>query len=97
MELKHQAIAGTLESSDIQVIVEPHDQREINLTSSVIDQFGDQIYQTIEKTLDNLEIQGVKLTADDHGALDCTIRSRVQTAVFRALDQDKDLPWGTKI
>jgi len=98
MELKHLAIAGTLESSDIQIVISPlADGIELIIESSVLSQFGKQIKKTILEVLEELEVKGAKVVANDKGALDCTIRSRVQTAVFRAVDQMDNLPWGVAI
>ena len=98
MELKHLAIAGTLESSDIQIVISPLEEGiELIIESSVLSQFGKQIKKTILDVLEELEVKGAKVVANDKGALDCTIRSRVQTAVFRAVDQMDNLPWGVSI
>lgn len=98
MELKHLAIAGTLESSDIQIVISPLEEGiELTIESSVLSQFGKQIKKTILEVLEELEVKGAKVVANDKGALDCTIRSRVQTAVFRAVDQMDNLPWGVSI
>ena len=45
-------------------------------------------------TLENLDVKDVKISVVDKGALDCTIKARVEGAVFRSLDQIKDIPWG---
>ncbi len=98
MELIQSAIAGTLESSDVQVMIEPGDDGlNIELNSSVYKQYGDQIMSTVHEVLENLEITDANLVINDQGALDCTIKSRVQTAVLRATNQTEDLPWGTKL
>lgn len=97
MQLKHNAIAGTLESSDAQVMVEPADKRTITIRSEVAAQYGDQILATAEEVLNNLEVEGVSLVVQDQGALDCTIRARIQTAIFRAAEVTENLPWGTKL
>lgn len=97
MQLKHSAIAGTLESSDVQVMVEPADELTIILKSSVKKQYGDQIMATVKEVLENLEIDKASVVIQDQGALDCTIRARVQTAVLRASDTTENLPWGTKL
>ena len=92
MEIKKPAMAGTLESSDCQVTVEPgNGSVEFNLESAVINQYGNQIRKVVLQTLDNLD---VKISVVDKGALDCTIKARVEGAVFRSLDQIKDIPWG---
>lgn len=98
MELKHTATAGTLESSDVQVIIEPNEGGlELNIDSSVINQYGNQIKRTVIETLENLEVSNAKVYVSDRGALDCIIRSRVQCAVFRAVDQVENIPWGGSV
>ena len=98
MEIKKPAMAGTLESSDCQVTVEPGEGKvEFHLESAVIHQYGNQIRKVVMETLNNLGIDNVKISMVDKGALDCTIRARVEGAVFRSTDQRNDLPWGGAI
>ncbi len=98
MEIKRPAIAGTLESSDCQVTVEAGDGGvEFELESAVINQYGNQIKKVAMETLRNLDIDSVKLTIVDKGALDCTIRARIEAAVYRSLQQFENLPWGGAI
>lgn len=98
MIIKKPAIAGTLESSDAQVSVEPGTSGiELSLESSVIHQFGEQIKKTILKTLERLEVKDAKVTVVDKGALDCTLKARVECAVYRSNDITENLPWGGKI
>ena len=89
MEIKKPAMAGTLESSDCQVTVEPE--------SAVINQYGNQIRKVVLQTLENLDVKDVKISVVDKGALDCTIKARVEGAVFRSVDQIEDIPWGGAI
>lgn len=85
MELNIVSSAGTLESSDIQIILEPSDEGiSISLESTVIDQFGDQIENVIKETLKDLGVVNAKIFANDKGAIDPVIKSRVQTAVYRS-------------
>lgn len=88
MVINHNAIAGTLESSDIMVLVQPaeHDIH-IELQSPVYDQFGDEIIRTIREVADQLGVKAAFIQANDHGALDCTIRARVKTALCRASEE----------
>lgn len=87
MELKVVASAGTLESSDIQVILEPStDGVEITLESTVLAQFGEQIEKVIRETLESLGVKAAKVFANDKGAIDPVIISRVQTAVYRSAE-----------
>ena len=78
------ATAGTLESSDVFVTLEPHeDGLEIEIDSVVKNQFGDAILRTVEDVLAELDVRNAKLSIVDRGALDCVIRARVETAVMR--------------
>lgn len=98
MEITRPAIAGTLESSDCQVTVEPGDGKiEFYLESAVMNQYGNQIKKVVMETLKRLEIENIKLTMVDKGALDCTIKARVEGAVFRSACQIDQLPWGGAI
>lgn len=93
MKIVKAAQAGTVESSDIVVKIEPkEDGVEIELTSSVLQQYGERIEAVIRETLKELGIENAKVTAIDKGALDCTVRARTQTAAFRAADST-DYPW----
>lgn len=98
MDIKKSAIAGTLESSDAQVTVEPGNGKiDLSLDSTVIHQFGNQIRAAVLETLKRLGVSNVKITVVDRGALDCTLKARVECAVFRANDQTENLPWGGAI
>ena len=95
MEIKKAAMAGTLESSDAQVTVEPgNGQIDLSVESSVIHQFGRQIKAAVLETLDRLGVTDAKVTVVDKGALGCTLKARVECAVYRANDMTQNLPWG---
>ena len=95
MEIKKSAMAGTLESSDAQVTVEPgNGSVELTIESSVIHQFGRQIKAMVLETLKRLEVTDAKVTVVDKGALDCTLKARVECAVYRSNDVTENLPWG---
>ncbi|AEF86323.1 citrate lyase acyl carrier protein [Treponema primitia ZAS-2] len=94
MQIKETAIAGTLESSDIMITLEPgSDGIEIDLQSAVEKQFGREIRALIRETLTGLGIAAARVTAIDKGALDCAIRARVKTAACRAAGETV-FPWG---
>ena len=99
MKIEKTAVAGTLESSDAQVTVEPNKQGvSLELTSSVMNQYGRQIQKTVLETLENLGVTDARVTVVDHGALGCTLRARVECAVFRSCEaSQKNLPWGGAI
>lgn len=95
MEIKKPAIAGTLESSDCQVVVEEGEGKiELTLESAVINQFGNQIRKVTYETLGRLGVDNVKITIIDKGALDCTLKARIEGAVYRSVSQTDHLPWG---
>ena len=77
--------AGSLESNDLIVEIEPADDLTIEIKSVVEDIFKDQIEDVVKKTLKDLNIDKAKIRIDDRGALDFTISARVETAVKRAL------------
>ena len=97
MEIQKAAMAGTLESSDAQVTVMPGDGKGIELTleSSVMNQYGRQIKKTVLAVLEGLGVKDARVKVVDKGALDCTLKARVECAVFRSNDaSDKNIPWG---
>ena len=95
MKIEKSAMAGTLESSDAQVTVEPADDLELNIQSSVLNQYGRQIKATVLETLERLDVKAAKVTIVDKGALDCTLKARVECAVFRSCDaSEANIPWG---
>lgn len=90
MDIMQTAVAGSLESSDIMITVNPAtDGITIDLKSSVEKQFGRRIRQVIEETLKHLGVNGVLVQAVDKGALDCTIQARTIAAVHRAAGLDQ--------
>lgn len=99
MEIQKPAIAGTLESSDAQVSVAPGTNGiELELESSVMNQYGRQIKKTVLETLERLGVKDGYVKVVDKGALDCTLKARVECAVFRSAGQsDANVPWGGAI
>ncbi len=84
MNITSIAVAGTLESSDIYVEVEPCDTLELEIESVVLNQFGEEIRATILSVLEELGVTTGRISVQDKGAIDCTIRARVETAIRRA-------------
>ncbi len=84
MNIKTSAAAGTLESSDAYVMVEPSDTLEIAIESVVYNQYADQIRAGIEQVLDQLGVKTGRISINDKGAVDCVIQARVETAIKRA-------------
>lgn len=91
MAIQRAARAGTLESSDISVTVLPGGEGiQINLVSSVEKQFGDSIRTVIREVAEEIGVENVTIEAVDRGALECTIRARVETALKRSLIHEEE-------
>ncbi len=94
MKITNTSIAGTVESSDIYIVLSPSDKNiiELILKSSVEKQYGKQIRKVILDTLKKLGVSSAVVTATDKGALDCVIKARVETAILRA-SNEKHFCW----
>ncbi len=94
-EIKKQAIAGSLESSDCQILIDKNPGRgiEIELNSNVGKQFGRRIKEVVENTLKHFGIEDAKVVVQDKGALDWTIKARVIAAIYRAAGKTEKIDW----
>jgi len=94
MDIITAAVAGTMESSDIMVRMEPREAPgvEVQLESSVMQQYGAQIEKVIRETLRELGVERAHVAAVDKGALDCTVRARVSAAAYRGAKR-QDYRW----
>ncbi|NLV99154.1 MAG: citrate lyase acyl carrier protein [Clostridiaceae bacterium] len=86
MNPKKMAVAGTLESSDVMVRVRPSEVLSLEIKSPVLAQYGDAIRQTAAEVLAERGVTAAEIELIDRGALDCTIRARLETALERSLD-----------
>lgn len=83
MKIEKNAVAGTLESSDIYISVEPAETLTLEIDSVVSNQFYDEIERTLQEVLKEFEIESGKVSVKDRGALECVIRARMETAIKR--------------
>ena len=88
MEIKKPAVAGTLESSDCQIVIRPNGGEgiEIELESDVAVMFGDSIRTSTWAgpiMLNYVEIR-------DKGALDCVIKARMECVICRGAEEKYD-------
>ena len=92
MTLKIPAVAGTLESSDVQISIAPNPGRgiDIDLVSDVKAQFGEAIEETVRSVLEEFDISDASVRLLDKGALDCVIRARLRCAVCRSAEEPYD-------
>ena len=88
MIVKQPAVAGTLESCDVQVSIFPNPGMglDIQLQSISKAQFGDSILVTVNAVLAEFQITDAVVSLVDKGAFDWVIRSRVQAACCRATE-----------
>lgn len=84
LNITKSSVAGTFESSDAYVTVEPSATPEVTVESAVEAQFGKQIEQSVRDVVRQLNAGPCKIAVKDRGALDCVIRARVETALRRA-------------
>lgn len=87
MEIRRKAQAGTMQSSDMMVFVEPAQELTIEIESTVVKQFGHLIRQRIEAKLQQLDVRCGRIRVSDRGALDYAIDARVETAIARAAEE----------
>lgn len=84
MKIVKCASAGTMESSDAYVEIEPAEEGiQIQLESVVQAQFGDSIRAAVQDVLQSEGVQSASLRIIDRGALECVIRARVEAAICR--------------
>ena len=83
MEIVKLATAGTMESSDAYVEIEPAASLDIQLESVVQEQFGDEICRVVREVLEEGGVSAANVRVVDRGALECVIRARVETAILR--------------
>ena len=84
MQIVKSAAAGTMESSDVYVEVEPGTQGlQLSLESVVSQQFGDAILATAQEVFAENGVENAVVRIVDRGALDCVIRARIETAILR--------------
>lgn len=85
MSAHNSAVAGTLESNDILVTISSTggSANSVSLSSIVINQFGPAIRAVIDQCLEASGLSGVEVTVQDKGALECTIKARMETAIAR--------------
>ncbi|WP_458862845.1 citrate lyase acyl carrier protein [Acidaminobacterium chupaoyuni] len=83
MEIKKAATAGTLESSDVYVEIEPASGLKLHIESVVQQQFGQEIDRVVREVLKENGVENAAVSLNDKGAVECVIRARVETALRR--------------
>jgi citrate lyase subunit gamma (acyl carrier protein) len=84
MKIVKKGQAGTLQSSDLMVFVEPADNLKVDIESTVIKQFGHLIGAKVDEVLARNGVTAGHIRLTDRGALDYAIEARIETALQRA-------------
>ncbi len=87
MQIRRKASAGTSQSSDLMVMVEPAATLSIEIESTVKKQYEDLIRARIQAPLERLGVTAAKIRVSDRGALDYAIDARVEAALRRAAEE----------
>ncbi len=92
MKILKKAQAGSFESSDILILIEPVEKgegRTVEIDSAVEFEFGAEIEKLINDILDKNEVEEIHLVAKDKGAIIPVIEARMETALNRASNNQK--------
>ena len=92
MKPKIAAQSGTFESSDVIFLIEPlpeNSGRKLEMSSTVMQQFGENFKRIVTEMLDQYDMTDIHLIAKDKGALEPTIKARLETAIKRSLDEQE--------
>jgi len=84
MRIAKKAQAGTMQSSDLMVFLEPAGTLTVTIESTVLKQFGALIRARVDLVLARHGIEAGEVRITDRGALDYAIEARLETALLRA-------------
>jgi citrate lyase subunit gamma (acyl carrier protein) len=84
MNITKKGQAGTMQSSDLMVFVEPADELSVEIESTVKKQFEHLIRARLEEVLAKHGITRGRIRVSDRGALDYAIEARLEAALMRA-------------
>ena len=90
MKAVKDSAAGSLESSDVLVSVIPAGGSAVSLSvdSIVMKQYGRRIRSVAEEMIGTSGLSGASVMIQDRGALECTLRARLETAIERAAAEE---------
>lgn len=85
MNILKPVMVGSLESSDVLISLAPSDDgaRHLDVESIVIKQYGRRITAVANEILDAAGVSSGLIRIQDRGALECTLRARLKTALDR--------------
>lgn len=83
LQIRTNAQAGTMQSSDLLVFVEPSDALHVEIESTVKKQYEHLIRDCVTKVMRRMNLSKGRIVISDRGALDYAIDARVETAIRR--------------
>ena len=86
MKIVKKVQAGTLQSSDLMVFLEPAETLTVTIESAVLKQFGELIRAKVDEVLALHGIDAGEVRITDRGALDYAIEARLETAIMRGTE-----------
>jgi citrate lyase subunit gamma (acyl carrier protein) len=96
MEITRLGSAGTLESCDAAVTVEPRAAGAVPAIDLVVEggdgRFSRRVEEAALSALKELGVARARISIRDRSALDCTVRARVLTACLRAAGEGESRP-----
>ena len=84
MEIVKTAQAGTMQSSDLMIFIEPATELTIAIESTVKQQFEHLIREQVEAVLRQNKVTTGAIRINDRGALDYAIIARLEAGLKRA-------------
>ena len=84
MQIQKKVQAGTMQSSDLMVFLEPSDVLQVEIESTVKKQFEHLIRAQVESVLERFSITSGSIRITDRGALDYAIAARLEAGLQRA-------------
>lgn len=86
MKILKKVQAGTMQSSDLMVFLEPAETLSVTIESTVLKQFGALIRAKVDQVLTRHGVESGEVRITDRGALDYAIEARLETALARATE-----------
>lgn len=84
MDIIKPAQAGTMQSSDLMIFIQPAEELTVEIESTVKQQFEHLIREQIETVLQQNEVTSGTIRINDRGALDYAIIARLEAGLKRA-------------
>lgn len=82
--LLNTASAGTLESSDCLVTASPSEKLKLEYKGANSEVFAERTIRLVEIIAKKHDLNGAEISIQDQGALEITIKARLETALLRA-------------